>query len=67
MLRLSISMILYEKMFQDIRVKSFNFRTNFHNVYAMNDKKGLVQELREVKYTGCISRMPYFLGCDFGM
>ena len=67
MLTLRISMVLYEEMFYEIHVKSFNSVLLFIFVYAMNDMEGLQQDLREGKYAGCTPRMPYLLGCGFGV
>ena len=53
-MRLSISYGFYMlEIFKDYPnvVKSFNSALLFIYVYAMSDTKGLVQDLREVKYT----------------
>ena len=66
-LDLAFYMIPDEKIFYDMRMKSFSSPLLFILVYVMNDTEGHVQNLREVKYASCIPTMTYLLGCLFVM
>ena len=64
-MRLSISYGFYMNDFlKDYLnvVKSFNSALLFICIYAMNDMKGLVEDLREVKYDGCTQECHIFQG-----
>ena len=69
-MRLSISSKFYMKeVLETYRMfmKSFNSALLLICLYAMNDTKGFLQDLREVKYVGYTPRVTYFLVCGLGM